>query len=507
LADEVYDAPGTANDYVHDYVYDLVGNRFSRTVDGTVTTYSFYNEADELEKESLNSDGSNPTIVYGYDDNGSLTSKTEGASTTNYTYNLQNRLASADDGTTVVGYSYDPSGIRVQKIVNSTNVTDYLIDPYNPTGYAQVFVESDGVADTAYIIGSDMIGQATGTANPDYFLYDGHGSVRQLVDSSGSLISGQQFDYDAYGNLIGSVTPQTDYLYVGEQWDSDLGGYNNRARYYLPLTGRFNRRDEHPGSQFSPVSLHKYLYGNCNPINNIDPAGQMSYQETLTVVGVMTFVAAIVQGPLHEGIQHRAEEAIADWNTDAISFLESGVNSQMQRDMREIDNPDVLGMTMQFYHELGNSQRIVTYSNQKLEERFLRAIDAGFHGVQAAAVVLPVAGAGAQAKIIWSKPHGTPAHWDTIAKNATKRAVRNDVKKIWTNRGLNKVTGQGPGYYKPNLRGDVITEFNSGKFSILEVRGEKQPPDVLVKKEKLYRQLLGDKLQRYDWINIGQEMP
>ena len=34
--------------------------------------------------------------------------------------------------------------------------------------------------------------------------------------------------------------------------------------------------DEHPGSQRIPLSLNKYLYGNADPVNGIDPSGNMT---------------------------------------------------------------------------------------------------------------------------------------------------------------------------------------------------------------------------------------
>jgi RHS repeat-associated protein len=51
------------------------------------------------------------------------------------------------------------------------------------------------------------------------------------------------YEYDAYGNefTVSGSTPNS-YLYRGEQFDSDLGLYYLRARYYNPLTGRFMRR-------------------------------------------------------------------------------------------------------------------------------------------------------------------------------------------------------------------------------------------------------------------------
>jgi len=50
--------------------------------------------------------------------------------------------------------------------------------------------------------------------------------------------------YDAFGILIAqkhaSGATYNNYLYSGQQFDSDLGLYYNRARYFNPNTGRFS---------------------------------------------------------------------------------------------------------------------------------------------------------------------------------------------------------------------------------------------------------------------------
>jgi len=60
----------------------------------------------------------------------------------------------------------------------------------------------------------------------------------------------------------------------GEQFDSDLGLYYLRARYYNPATGRFLSRDPLDGKTIDPASLHKYLYAGGDPVNMIDPTGK-----------------------------------------------------------------------------------------------------------------------------------------------------------------------------------------------------------------------------------------
>jgi RHS repeat-associated protein len=88
-------------------------------------------------------------------------------------------------------------------------------------------------------------------------------------------------------------------LYRGEQYDSDLGLYYLRARYYNPLTGRFMSRDPKDSQFADPKSLHKYLYADGDPINGIDPTGSAAYIEsvfTRTVISSEVEVSAVNLG-------------------------------------------------------------------------------------------------------------------------------------------------------------------------------------------------------------------
>jgi RHS repeat-associated protein len=127
-----------------------------------------------------------------------------------------------------------------------------------------------------------------------FYGYDGGGNVRQLTNSAGAVTD--EYEYDAYGNSFTKVgTTPNNYLYRGEQFDSDLGLYYLRARYYNPNTGRFMSRDPDDHSLFSPNDLHKYLYANGDPVNTVDPSGRGDYG--ITVWAALKIGAAAIQIP------------------------------------------------------------------------------------------------------------------------------------------------------------------------------------------------------------------
>ena len=278
-------------------------------------------------------------ITYTYDRNGSVATKVvnDGGPEVTYTneYNLRNRLAKLTKTTSgqssehVTEYKYNPSGIRVcaysydttdaGQTKSNEKTIDYLIDAYNHTGYAQTLAEDDGTNKTTYIIGSDVLAQATNSNNPEYLLYDGHGSTRQLLASNGSTIS-DSFSYDSYGVMLGG-NPQTpagtNLLYAGEHFDTAAQNYYLRARLYNQNNGRFNRADPYPGNTQDPQSLHKYLYAHCNPVNNIDPSGELTIG-SLTISGLQLGIAiaaglTIIGLTIFNGIRNQASTLAIAW--------------------------------------------------------------------------------------------------------------------------------------------------------------------------------------------------
>jgi RHS repeat-associated protein len=121
---------------------------------------------------------------------------------------------------------------------------------------------------------------------------DGLGSTRGLTDGAGNVTD--TYSYDAFGNLVASAGgTANNYLFAGEQFDPNLGDYYLRQRYYNPGVGRFTRRDTYEGTLEDPITLHKYLYGNANPVTYTDPTGLFSAGEAQAAADIANTLAGI----------------------------------------------------------------------------------------------------------------------------------------------------------------------------------------------------------------------
>ncbi|MCP4712569.1 MAG: RHS repeat-associated core domain-containing protein, partial [Planctomycetes bacterium] len=150
--------------------------------------------------------------------------------------------------------------------------------------------DNAGNLQVEYIHGDDLISQNRNSGT-SYYHYDGLGGTRALTDEVSAVTD--TYTYEAFGALIAQTgdTPNN-YLFAGEQYDPNAGFYYLRARYYAPGIGRFVTQDPWMGNTYDPVSLHKYLYANGNPINRIDPSGEATLLEQNTVMLVMTILVA-----------------------------------------------------------------------------------------------------------------------------------------------------------------------------------------------------------------------
>lgn len=387
LINETYDAGNDglsgAGDYVDAYAYDPVGNRLSKTHDDkgdgqmntaadATTTYAYGAANGSGQLTSLNGDdwllsertaagdGTVTTTTYGYNAQGSMTSKAvvttplNGTPTASpvetYAYDLRQRLYQVDrGGTLAVQYGYDQDGNRVSETDytgSSAVTTANLVDTQNPTGYGQTLEAWQGAAGTqagqgtdgpttTYVLGNRVMAQVnrnvtSGILSMIALLSDGHGNTRAVLDATGGVATGQIFAYDAFGNRVDanqSVGTLTDLLYTGERFDPSLGQYYWRARPYLAGDGRFSQFDSYESSD--PAALHKFVYANNNPLLFLDPTGHtaLTLNETLGALTIAAIVVLALMPKMPAGGFAASMNAMSAAMGAATDLLTSGVTA------------------------------------------------------------------------------------------------------------------------------------------------------------------------------------
>ncbi len=215
-----------------------------------------------------------------------------------YQYDWANRLTNAVVNGNTIRLVYNADGQLVYRKVTTngvTTTTGFVVDNRTLTGWPQVAEQreySGGAWNlvTHYAYGLNRFAQihwdsTYAVETPVYYIHDGIGSARGLVDKDGTLTD--VYDYDAWGRLIslrvlsggsyvpaGSSNPGMSNLFrfTGEQWEPQLKLQYNRARFYDPETGWFWNMESYEGNQPDPLSLHKYLY--VDPLTSSPASGR-----------------------------------------------------------------------------------------------------------------------------------------------------------------------------------------------------------------------------------------
>ena len=314
------------------YTYDARGNRATMTVTGTesyAVSYA-YDANNRLLTEQKTQGLLTDLTTYTYDANGNLLSKTVlagngGAAGSTYVYNTLNQLVSATENQRTAAYAYNTQGIRTAKVTFSTR-TDYLLDGANVVG------ERLNGEYVSYLRGANLISR-TSDDGTDFYLFNAHGDVTGLADSTGA--STRAYDYDAFGvEKDPDPLDENPFRYCGEYFDRETETYYLRARYYDPTIGRFTQQDTHwttansiygdnpqkineredklglKSYSYAPQitavmqSGNLYVYGVNSPIAYVDPDGMLAYLASVLVRmavcavinAATTYVAAKITG-------------------------------------------------------------------------------------------------------------------------------------------------------------------------------------------------------------------
>jgi RHS repeat-associated protein len=291
------------------YNYDVVGNRTSVVNGGATTTYTVAAAPRWNEYSSVNA------TAFTYDTRHNLT----GDGVRTMTYDADNRLVEATKSGTTVDFTYDWQHHITQKWVGGTLNRRYVYDGWHviadhrrggdargrqrrtlPAGRDEREARAsqyDGAGGLVrkYIVGSktdEVLAQKTGGGITHYFCRDHLGSTMAVIAAASNTVT-QRYTYDAYGNvtlrdaagnpaLPGAIL-WTNYLYTGREWQSEIGLYNYRNRFYHPEIGRFLQPDP---IGFGGADVNWYAYVGNATTRSTDPFGTMDARTLVRILFV-----------------------------------------------------------------------------------------------------------------------------------------------------------------------------------------------------------------------------
>jgi RHS repeat-associated protein len=240
--------------------YDRYGNRSAQNVSSGCTGIT-------CPSNSLAPDPATNRITGDcYDANGNLLAESAPpCPSPTYTYDAENRMVNYSSA----AYTYDGNGLRVSKVSGSTT-TVYVFSG------SKVIAEYDngaavGSPSREYIYSGSTLLAKIDSSGTKYYHQD-HLSNRLVTDSIGNTVA--QLGHFPFGESWYNASGEK-LLFTSYERDSESGNDYAMARYDINRVGRFASPDPLSGSTGDPQSLNRYAYVENDPIDFLDPTGQL----------------------------------------------------------------------------------------------------------------------------------------------------------------------------------------------------------------------------------------
>ncbi len=221
-------------------------------------------------------------------DGGPLTSDPNYASGTSFTYSYdaRQRLSGlAKNGTDIASYDYDYTGHRVSasQLTGTPTTVQYV---FAPDGH--LLAEHDGATGNLireYIWLDDMpLALVSGSVSSPSYYYVHTGQIDEpliVTDASKAKVWDAALDPWGQATMLATPTKDLNLRLPGQWYSAESGLHQNWMRDYDPVTGRYIEAD--PLGINAGANLYPYVIS--DPLDRIDPSGQIAAALPLVAVG------------------------------------------------------------------------------------------------------------------------------------------------------------------------------------------------------------------------------
>ena len=282
------------------YTYDEASNLIA--VDDSLEGLTTY-EYDSSDRLVLVRSSDPSEHAYAYDADGRLTRHTGPDGDTIYGYDSLGRLITVTEPSgDQWRYRYDHAGQRTGIVAPDGTERTILLGLAGLAGrLPTVLAELDaaGAVQRRHVHGLRPI-LSVGDGAMRVVHTDHRESVRVTTDDRGALADA--FDFGAFGELTVRRGDPRSARFAGHVVDP-TGLVHMRARFYSPQLARFITPDRQTPDIEEPLGFHRYLYALGDPINVIDPTGDIPILAVFAVRAIVGYTLAymfdrvVIQGP------------------------------------------------------------------------------------------------------------------------------------------------------------------------------------------------------------------
>lgn len=247
--------------------------------------------------------------TFRYDGLGNLATEGEGRQDVRYIFNGRGQLIRMEAAGLDVEYAYDPLGRRIRK---KTGGVTTQFDWAGTQLLSETIDDGKRTIRRDYCFCPEFLNPlAFREGESAYYIHSGRLHEPLCVTDAGGGVAWRA-EYLAFGHaLVSTERVRLPLRLPGQYYDDETGLHYSVGRYYHPELGRFLSMDPH---RAAGASLNYYTYCDGDPVNRLDPTGEigLTLGTVLTAMAIGAAAGAAIGAGIEAYREHSAGQRL-DW--------------------------------------------------------------------------------------------------------------------------------------------------------------------------------------------------